>query len=93
MASLSISSEVLAGITLLAQRFELTLEEFLRELSQGKLAIIDADELEDLLDVSDAIRAEADPANQEQVAWDIIKRELQLQQSPSNNDDRPKPNP
>jgi hypothetical protein len=44
-------SEVLAGITSLAQRFNLSTEEFLTWLVQGKLAIIDAEELEDLLDV------------------------------------------
>ena len=78
MSSLSVSSEVLAGITSLAQQFNLPTEEFLNWLVQGKLAIIDADDLEDLLDVKEAILAESDPANQERVDWEEVKQELNL---------------
>lgn len=78
MTSLSILSEVLAGITSLAQRFNLPTEEFLSWLVQGKLIIIDADELEDLLDVKDAILAESNPENQERVPWQEVKQELHL---------------
>lgn len=78
MSSLSISSEVLTGISALAQQFNLSTEEFLTWISQGKLAIIDADELEDLLDVRDAVLAEADPENQERVPWESVKQELDL---------------
>lgn len=65
MSSLSVSNEVLTGITALAQQFNLPTEEFLSWLVQGKLAIIDAKELEDLLDAKDAVLAESDPENQE----------------------------
>jgi hypothetical protein len=78
MSSLSISSEVLAGIRTLAQQFNVSSEEFLSWIVQGKLAIIDAEELEDLLDVKDSILAESDPENQERVAWEEIKQELDL---------------
>ncbi len=78
MSSLSVSSEVLDGITALAQQFNLSAEEFLTQMIQGKLVIIDADELEDLLDVKDAILAEADPENQERVNWEDVKQELNL---------------
>ncbi|MEM9216298.1 MAG: hypothetical protein AAGD25_18370 [Cyanobacteria bacterium P01_F01_bin.150] len=78
MNSLSISSEVLTGITTLAQQFNLSTEELLASISQGKLAIIDADELEDLLDVRDAIAAESDPENQERIPWETVKQELGL---------------
>ncbi|WNZ25458.1 hypothetical protein HJG54_23110 [Leptolyngbya sp. NK1-12] len=78
MSSLSVSSEVLDGITALAQQFNLPTEEFLTQIIQGKLVIIDADELEDLLDVKDAILAEADPNNQERVSWGEVKQELNL---------------
>ena len=78
MSSLSVSNEVLTGITSLAQRFNLPTEEFLSWLVQGKLAIIDAEELEDLLDVKDAVLAESDPENQERIAWEEIKQELNL---------------
>ncbi|QYO61976.1 hypothetical protein [Leptolyngbya sp. 7M] len=78
MSSLSVSSEVLDGIAALAQQFNLSTEELLTQIIQGKLVIIDADELEDLLDVKDAILAEADPENQERVTWEDVKQELNL---------------
>jgi hypothetical protein len=78
MSSLSISSDVLKGITTLAQQFNLSTEELLICISQGKLAVIDADELEDLLDVRDAVLAESDPENQERIPWEAVKQELDL---------------
>jgi hypothetical protein len=78
MSSLSVSKEVLTGITSLAQQFNLSTEEFLSWLVQGKLTIIDAEELEDLLDVKDAVLAESDPENQERLGWEEIKQELNL---------------
>lgn len=78
MSSLTVSSEVLSGISALAQQFNLTIEELLTWTSQGKLAIIDADELEDLLDVRDAVMAESDPENQERIPWEVVKQELDL---------------
>lgn len=78
MSSLTVSSEVLAGISTLAQQFNLSIEELLTWISQGKLALIDAEELEDLLDVRDAIIAEADPENQERVSWETVQQELNL---------------
>lgn len=78
MSSLSVSREVLDGITALAQQFNLSPEELLTQMIQGKLVIIDADELEDLLDVKDAILAEADPENQERVTWEEVKQGLNL---------------
>lgn len=78
MSSLSISSEVLASIKTLAQQFGLSIEEFLSRIVQGKLVIMDADELEDLLDMKDALLAEAEPENQERVLWETVKQELDL---------------
>lgn len=78
MSPLTVSSEVLSGISALAQQFNLTIEELLTWISQGKLAIIDADELEDLLDVRDAVMAESDPENQERIPWEVVKQELDL---------------
>ena len=78
MSSLSLSQEILTGIETLAQQFNLSTEEFLSGISQGRLAIIDADELEDLLDVRDAVLAESDPENQERVPWQQVKQELSL---------------
>jgi len=35
-------------------------------------------ELEDFLDVRDAVSAESDPENQERVPWEAVKQELDL---------------
>ncbi|MGA0197840.1 MAG: hypothetical protein ACO3NK_01725 [Prochlorotrichaceae cyanobacterium] len=78
MSSLTISPEILIGIETLAQQFNLSTEELLSGISQGKLAIINADELEDLLDVRDAILAESHPNNQERISWDLLKQEIGL---------------
>ncbi len=78
MSSLTVSSEVLAGISALAQQFDLSIEELLTWIVQGKLAVIDAEELEDLLDVRDAIAAESDPENQERIPWEVVKQALDL---------------
>lgn len=78
MSSLTVSGEVLAGISALAQQFNLSTEELLTWISQGKLALIDAEALEDLLDVRDAVAAESDPDNQERVPWVQVKQELDL---------------
>lgn len=40
--------------------------------------IPDAEELEDYLDLRDALLAEADPENQEQIPWEQVKQELGL---------------
>ncbi len=78
MSSLTVSPEILIGIETLAQQFNLSIEELLSRISQGKLAIINADELEDLLDVRDAILAESHPDNQERISWDFLKQELDV---------------
>jgi len=78
MTPLSISSEVFADLTTIAQQFDLSVEELLTRISQGKLAIVDADELEDWLDVRDALLAESNPQNQEHISWRTVKHELDL---------------
>jgi hypothetical protein len=78
MISLSISSEVLADLTALAQQFDLSPEELLTRISQGQLAIIDADELEDLLDLNDALSAELEPEHQQRIPWEAVKQGLAL---------------
>jgi hypothetical protein len=78
MCSLTISSEVVAGIRILAQQFGLSVEALLISISQGKLTIINADELEDFLDVKDALLAELDSENQKRTAWEEVKQELEL---------------
>ena len=78
MIQVTISQDILSGISKLADQFNLSVDELLQEISQGKLTVIDTETLEDLLDVRDAIMAEKDPDNQERVSWEDIKQDLEL---------------
>jgi hypothetical protein len=62
----------------LASQLNLSLDGLLEQIVNGNLAVIDAEELEDLLDVRDAMIAEADPHNKERVSWENVKQNLGL---------------
>ena len=78
MNQLTINQNILLGIEDIAKQFNLSVNELLEKISQGKLAIIDPEELEDLLDLKDAIQAENNPENEEKVSWEVIKQNLNL---------------
>ena len=78
MSQTQIPIETLANISNIAKQLNLSLNDFLEKIIQGQLAVVDAEELEDLLDVRDAIAAEADPINQERVSLATVKRELAI---------------
>jgi hypothetical protein len=78
MGTSQISPETLQNFTVFAEQWNLSIDEFLKQIIQGKLAIIEAEELEDLLDVRDAIAAEADPENQTRISLDLLKQDLGL---------------
>ncbi|MEA5510607.1 hypothetical protein VB715_12610 [Crocosphaera sp. UHCC 0190] len=78
MNQVTLSQDIITGITQLANQLNLSVDELLEQISQGKLTIIDTEELEDLLDVRDAIIAETDPDNQERISWEDVKQELGL---------------
>ena len=78
MIQVTLSQDILSGISKLADQFNLSVDELLQEISQGKLTVIDTETLEDLLDVRDAIISEKDPDNQERVSWEDIKQDLEL---------------
>ena len=78
MIQVTLSQDILSGISKLADQFNLSVDELLQEISQGKLTVIDTETLEDLLDVRDAIIAEKDPDNQGRVSWEDIKQDLEL---------------
>ncbi len=78
MTQVTLSPDILIGISHLANQFNLSIDELLEQISQGKLTIIDSEELEDLLDVRDAMIAESNPENQERVSWEAVKKELEL---------------
>ncbi len=78
MTQVTLSQDILAGITRLANQFNLSVDELLQQISQGQLTVIDTETLEDLLDVRDAIIAETDPDNKERISWEDIKQDLGL---------------
>ena len=78
MSQITISQEILIRIEQIAQQFNLSVNELLENISQGQLAIIDSDQLEDLIDLQDAIEAENNPENKERVSWEIIKQNLEI---------------
>jgi hypothetical protein len=72
------SQDILTGIIIIANKFNLSVNEFLEQINQEKLTVIDTEELEDLIDFRDAIIAESDPENQERISWDEVKKDLGL---------------
>ncbi len=76
MSQTQIPIETIENISNIAKQLNLSLNDFLEKIIQGQLAVVDAEELEDLLDVHDAIEAEADTINQERVALATVKQEL-----------------
>ncbi|NJO42577.1 MAG: hypothetical protein HC769_08880 [Cyanobacteria bacterium CRU_2_1] len=75
---LGVSDEGWAGIQQIAQQFQLSVAELLDRIGRGSLAIVDAETLEDYLDLQDALAAESNSENQERVSWEQIKQELGL---------------
>ena len=78
MNQILLSDETLQGISSLANQLNLSLDGLFEQIVNGNLAVIDAEELEDLLDVKDAMMAEADPKNKERVSWENVKQNLGL---------------
>jgi hypothetical protein len=78
MNQILLSDETLQGISSLANQLNLSLDGLFEQIVNGNLAVIDAEELEDLLDVRDAMMAEADPQNKERVSWENVKQNLGL---------------
>jgi hypothetical protein len=78
MNQILLSDETLEGMSKLANQLNLSLDNLFEQIVKGNLAIIDAEDLEDLLDVRDATIAEANPENQERVSWENVKQNLEL---------------
>jgi uncharacterized protein YdhG (YjbR/CyaY superfamily) len=78
MNQLVLSDEILQGISDLANQLNLSIDSLLEQIVKGNLAVVNAEELEDLLDVRDAMIAEAGPENQERVSWETFKNDPKL---------------
>ncbi|QUS60091.1 hypothetical protein IQE94_15550 [Synechocystis sp. PCC 7339] len=79
MTSIQIAHHTWDQLLDLAKQRNLSLDDFLEKIIQGQLAIIDAEELEDLRDIHDAILAESDPDNAKTIPWEVVKQELGYQ--------------
>lgn len=66
------------GIQAIAAEHGISVSELLEKLGRKQLAVVDLEELEDRLDIQDALEAEAKPENQERIPWEQIRQELGL---------------
>ncbi len=66
------------GLQQTAQKLNLSVSELFERVGRGQLTVVDLEELEDQLDLQDALEAEAHPDNQDPVAWEQVKQELGL---------------
>ncbi|MCL1463983.1 hypothetical protein [Argonema galeatum] len=66
------------GIACIAEKLNLSVSELLERVGSGELTIVDPEDLEDYLDLQDALEAEADPENQQRIPWEQVKQELGL---------------
>lgn len=78
MNQVILSQDVFTGIVQIANELNLSVNQVLEQINQGKLTIINTEELEDLIDFRDAILAESDPENQETIPWEEVKKDLGL---------------
>jgi len=66
------------GIETIANQLGVSVSESLEQVGCGSLAIVDAEELEDYLDLQDALAAEAALENCDRVPWEQVKQDLGL---------------
>ncbi|MBE9194270.1 MULTISPECIES: hypothetical protein [Synechocystis] len=78
MNQLKVSPQTWQKLKSFANHLNLSVTQLPEKIIQGELAIIDAEELGDLIDVQDTINAENDPENQQPIEWEVIKQVLNL---------------
>ena len=74
----SITSQAWNSIESLANNFNLSVNELLERVGCGQLAIVNPEDIEDYLDLQEAIEAENNPENQERISWEEVRQELGL---------------
>lgn len=67
--------EAWMGVEIIAKKLNLSVSELFEQIGYGNLAIVDSQDLEDYLDLQDAITAEADPENQETIPFKALIQE------------------
>lgn len=76
-----VSQEALAGVEIVAKKFNVSVSELFERVGCGRLAIVDlesVEDLEDYLDLQVAIEAEAAPENQARISWEPVTQEIGL---------------
>ncbi|MGB3208204.1 MAG: hypothetical protein WBB28_24735 [Crinalium sp.] len=74
----SITSQAWNSIESLANNFNLSVNELFERVGCGQLAIVNPEDIEDYLDLQEAIEAEKNQEDQEKVSWEDVKQELGL---------------
>lgn len=75
---ITLTQEAWAELENIAKKFNLPVSELFEQVGGNKFPIVDLEDLEDYLDVRDALEAEANPENQERIPWEQVKQELGL---------------
>lgn len=74
----TLTEEAWAGVETVAKKLNLSVSELFEQIGCGILAIVDSENLEDSLDLQDALEAEAYLENQHQIPWKQVKQDLGL---------------
>lgn len=74
----TLTQEAWMGVETVAKKLNLSVSELFEQIGCGHLEIVDSENLEDYLDLRDALLAEANPVNQEKIPWEQVKQELGL---------------
>lgn len=78
MPQVTFSQNIYSCLVEIAADFNLSVNQLLEQINQGKLTVIDTEELEDLIDFRDAMIAKSDSENQEIISWEDVKKDLGL---------------
>ncbi len=70
---ITLTQEAWTGVETIAAKFNLSVSELFEKVGCKILAIVDPEDLEDYLDLQDALEAESDPENQERIPWKLNK--------------------
>lgn len=76
--TVQLSKKTWEEIQEVARQYQFSVAELLEKIGQKELTVIAPEELEDYLDLQEALQAEADEENKERIPWEQIKQELGL---------------
>ena len=78
--TLTLTDEAWAGVQSVANTLGISVSELLERVARGQLVVVDPEELEDSLDLQDALEAlaEAEATGEEPIPWEKVQAELGL---------------